>query len=326
MENENELNEAKASVLSGLWWERYRPKRLEDMALPQRLYDVLSRPLEMNLLLVGKPGTGKTTAARIITAPYDTLVINTSVDNSIDNLREEVTDFCNTYSLSDSPFKVVLFEEFDGATPAMQEGLRAFIEEKKDRVKWVATCNNEEKVTKAMKSRFAVLDFDIKSNELNQQKNKYAQQAIRVLNENGKAYTLDTIRSMVNSVFPDFRALYNQLQMYCISEDSAATESIDTFRDELFVIAGNSEVNTFENWDWVMKNVRSESDVDRAFELLGREFISTVRNSGRMEELQSLLSCYCRYIPIRAASGDPWMPLLGMLYEYQLVLASKNTK
>ena len=81
--------------------EKYRPKVLEDLITPKRVGEKLSKGVYQHLLLHGSPGTGKTSAAKVLVKhfkhPY--LYINASTDTSVDIVRNRITDFCATAQL-----------------------------------------------------------------------------------------------------------------------------------------------------------------------------------------------------------------------------------
>ena len=81
-----------------LLYERWRPTKIEDMVLPQRIHDFFKDGLQSNVILYGHFGTGKSTLARILIGKYNKefpyLEINTSLYSSIDVLRNKIYDFC----------------------------------------------------------------------------------------------------------------------------------------------------------------------------------------------------------------------------------------
>ena len=84
-----------------LFTEKYRPKNLEDLIVPQRIREKFEKGITTNMLLTATPGCGKTTAAKALVNQFNHpyLYINASVDTGIDIIRNRITDFCTTRSL-----------------------------------------------------------------------------------------------------------------------------------------------------------------------------------------------------------------------------------
>ena len=89
-----------------LWTEKYRPSTLDDYVFRddaqrkqvQQWVDSRTIP---HLLFSGAPGTGKTTLAKVLINmldidEYDVLEINASRENSVENVRDKITNFVPT--------------------------------------------------------------------------------------------------------------------------------------------------------------------------------------------------------------------------------------
>ena len=86
----------------------------------------------LDLLLTGPSGTGKTTVAKAMCQEMgiDYIVINGSMSNGIDTLRNDILSFASTISVFGNSRKVVILDEADYLNPnSFQPALRNFMEE-----------------------------------------------------------------------------------------------------------------------------------------------------------------------------------------------------
>ena len=99
-----------------LWTEKYRPQKLSDLIVPERIAKKLDKGVYQNLLFYGGPGSGKTSSAKILAKDHPTLYINCSSETGVDTVRVKISEFCSTLSLLDGErkLKVVILDEFDG--------------------------------------------------------------------------------------------------------------------------------------------------------------------------------------------------------------------
>lgn len=147
----------KDDILSSLWVEKYRPKRLEDVALAPAYREKLSGYLRdgmiPHMLFEGPPGSGKTTVARILIDSLDceALRLNASDERGIDVVRGKIKNFARVSSMK--KFKVVFMDEADALTDDAQDALRATMEAFAAMTRFVLTCNYLTKITEPIQSR-----------------------------------------------------------------------------------------------------------------------------------------------------------------------------
>jgi len=135
-----------------LWVEKYRPKTVSDIVLPQSLKQtfqkiVASKELP-NMLFTGTAGLGKTTVARALCNELDCdyILINGSEEGNIDTLRGKIKQFASSVSLHGS-YKVVILDEADYLNPqSTQPALRGFIEEFANNCRFILTCNFKNRI------------------------------------------------------------------------------------------------------------------------------------------------------------------------------------
>lgn len=248
-----------------LWVEKYRPHKIEDCVLPDRIKKAFQEYVNSeeipNLLLSGPAGCGKTTAAMAMCDEIgcNYLFINSSEERGIDVLRTKVVGYASTVSLTGGR-KVIILDEADGLTPDTQDALRGVIEKFSSNCSFIFTCNFKAKIKDAIHSRCSVVDFTLKANEKPTMASKMYKRLEQILSNEGATYDKQVLAKVVEKYFPDYRRTLGELQRYSVSGniDAAIVPQLDSIRSL------NELVNALKNKDfgamrkWVVVN----SDID----------------------------------------------------------------
>jgi DNA polymerase III delta prime subunit len=165
------------------------------------------------LLFSGNAGIGKTTLARILlnlleVNDLDVLEINASRVNSVDDVRNKITNFVQMIPFGD--FKVVLLDEADYLSHNAQAALRGVMEEYHTTARFILTCNYPNKVIPALHSRcqgFHIEKVDV---------TEFTARVATILVEESIEFDLDTLDTYVKATYPDLRKCINMVQMNSI--------------------------------------------------------------------------------------------------------------
>ena len=203
-----------------LWTEKYRPSRIEDCILPERLKKPFQEYVNQNnipnLLLSGGAGVGKTTVAKAMCQEIgcDYMVINGSDESGIDTFRVKIKNYASSMSLAGGR-KVIIIDEADYLNPnSTQPALRNAIEEFAGNCSFIFTCNYKNRIIEPLHSRCAVIDFGLKNNEKTQMASQFFKRIQSVLQSEKVDYEDKVIAELVKKHFPDFRRVLNELQRY----------------------------------------------------------------------------------------------------------------
>ena len=203
-----------------LWTEKYRPKKIADCILPERLktpfQEYVTQNNIPNLLLSGGAGVGKTTVAKAMCEEIgcDYMVINGSDESGIDTFRVKIKNFASSMSLAGGR-KVIIIDEADYLNPnSTQPALRNAIEEFAGNCSFIFTCNFKNRIIDPLHSRCAVVDFTLKNNEKAQMASQFFKRIQSVLQSEKVEYEDKVVVELVKKHFPDFRRVINELQRY----------------------------------------------------------------------------------------------------------------
>jgi replication factor C small subunit len=203
-----------------LWVEKYRPKDLSgyvfrDDHQRKQIETWIKDQSIPHLIFSGSAGIGKTTLAKILVnqlgiEDYDVLEINASRTNSVDDVRDKITNFVQMIPFG--PFKVVLLDEADYLSPNAQAALRGVMEEYHATSRFILTCNYPNRIIPALHSRCQ--GFHVERTD----QTEFTARVATILVEENVEFDLETLDSYVKVAYPDLRKCINMVQQN-VNED-----------------------------------------------------------------------------------------------------------
>ena len=198
--------------------EKYRPSTLEDLIMPERIRTKLNDGVYQHLLFYGSPGTGKTSAAKALCNQFghEYRYINASDETSVDVIREKISKFCTTASLTslEGKMKVVILDEIDGVSDQFNKALKATMDSFSKNTRFIATTNHINKIPEAVLSRFEQINFDFSKEEEAEQLKSYIKRVYEIVKKEGADIEKPALLELVKRKFPDMRNTLTVLQGY----------------------------------------------------------------------------------------------------------------
>jgi DNA polymerase III delta prime subunit len=248
-----------------LWVEKYRPKTIHDTVLPAELKQTFQKFVDdkivPNLLLTGKAGTGKTTVARAMLEELgcDYIIINGSMNGNIDTLRNDISNFASSVSLTGGR-KYVILDEADYLNPnSTQPALRNFMEEFSKNCGFILTCNFRNRIIEPLHSRCSVVEFKIPTKEKPKLAATFFKRVNDILTTEQVAFEPKVVAAVVEKHFPDFRRTLNELQRYGATGNIDAGILVNVQDNSIKELIGFLKTKDFTHMrKWVAENLDTD--------------------------------------------------------------------
>jgi len=315
--------------INQLFTEKYRPKNLDDLILPDRVMTKFKDGLVQNMLFAGSPGTGKTSTAKAVVNQFNLpyLYINASTDTSVDVIRTRIIDFCSTVSIMDDPgaFKVVILDEVDGVSDQFFKALRATMEQFASNSRFIATCNYINKIPDPVLSRFEVINFDFDKQEESELTKKYIKRVYHICKEEGLTIEKDALVEFVRRNFPDLRSTLNKLQGFKTQGTTTiAVDDVKRFNSvfkDVFELIFN-ETDPAKNYQMLVSNYANR--VDDVLQSLGEEFIEYINQEQTQsnKHIPQVIISVAKHQAQRVDVIDPVITMLSCVYDIQTIIRS----
>ena len=208
-------------MASYLWTELFRPQSVSDIILPtayKRTFNKYVKEKEIPHLLLysSSPGVGKTTLAKALCKDIgaNKLYINASAKGGIDTLRDTIAKFATSKSLNRKT-KIVILDEFDGATHNLQAGLRAFTEQYHKVCRFIFTCNYKTKIIPALQDRCQMYDMNFADKKMKDDMiPKILKRIIGMLKFQKVEYDEKVLQKLIETSYPSIRRVVQLCQQY----------------------------------------------------------------------------------------------------------------
>jgi DNA polymerase III delta prime subunit len=321
------------SVNNLLLWEKYRPRKFEDIILPKRISDRFEKGISQHYILYGHHGTGKTSLTRILIGKYSKLTpyleLNCSLDTSIDVLRKEIDDFCKFTPMmdTDSDIKYVFLDEFDRVSKSFQDAFKAFIEKYNNKVRFIIGTNHINKISDELKSRVKSVSFDCQNIE----EEKYLKQAIYkrvtdvILPSENKEIPKKDLIDIINKKFPDFRSIIVEVQDYLetgnVSNGSSNVSA--KIKLDLYNVLYDTEISFEKVYHFLMSSFGAEK-IDVMIKLLGIPFLEwSMKENKNIDKLFETSYVIADYTQKLETATDPIILGMTIIGKFRDILKNK---
>jgi len=265
-----------------LWFEKYRPKDLDQLILPEdfklKIREWILAGEIPNLLFSGPPGTGKSSTARLLIkyickSPRDFMVLSTTQERKLNVFKEKLEPYLRTKPHK-SKVKIVLIEEVAasglGLTKQSMDTLLHYAEGDYTKyTRFILTTNYPHKLPPAIRSRFQHYEFK----EL--PKHFVLSKCEQILKSENVQYDKELVKQIVDILYPNFRTIIQALEMMTVRDDKTGQKRLS---EQMFerVIPALLFTNTSQMLSAIVSlawDIRNERGLDRLLSIVTPDLI-----------------------------------------------------
>lgn len=273
---------------TNIWFEKYAPKTIDEVILPEKLKNKLKNYIKNNSLpnlgfWSQEPGLGKSSTAKAIinTMKADALFVNASMERNIDTLRGKIFNFASSQSLSDDP-KIVVMDESDNLSKDTQSAMRGFLDQFSKNCTFIFTGNYKSKIIEPLLDRlenYDFMDFTLDEPTII----AIFTRLKSALENEGVTVDIDTKKSLVKIIrsnYPRIRNMISTIQRSVDGKEFTYTEESTDFRDIIETLKSKdytkmiTQVNSLPNpdamYEYLYKHIELYKDLPKAILVLAK--------------------------------------------------------
>ncbi|MGC9444244.1 MAG: replication factor C small subunit [Candidatus Methanospirareceae archaeon] len=214
-----------------IWTEKYRPKRLSEVAGQDAIIRNLSSYVKAknlpHLIFSGPAGVGKTAAAVALarelfgeTWSENFTELNASDERGIEVVRNNIKNFARTMPIGNAAFKIIFLDEADALTDAAQSALRRTMERYSGTCRFILSCNYSSKIIEPIQSRCSVYRFKALPYDAIAARIRY------IAEQEGLTISEEVVRAINYVAMGDMRRAVNAVQSAAVLSDELKPEMI----------------------------------------------------------------------------------------------------
>lgn len=208
---------------------KYRPHTIDQFCHESNIASTLKTLFDiddLNMLIIGNIGAGKTTILNIIIREYygfnrtqsipetNIMIINSLKEQGIQFYRNEMKTFCQTHSSIYGKKKMVIIDDIDMINEQSQQVFRNYIDKYKHNVHFITTCSNIQKVIESIQSRIHIIRIQPPT------RSQIEITMDRIISEERIQITLDAKQYLLAFCQNSIRTLISNLEkMYILNEE-----------------------------------------------------------------------------------------------------------